>query len=179
MPDISIYKREKLKKSLKPQEKRSLKKKAIFLKVLAETGQFKKAQEAAGYTDNTYILRCVREDPKFKALYEEAWEKAMNDLESEAVRRAVEGVNEPVYYRGDVVGYKKVYSDQLLMFLLKGNKSDKYGQKINVEGEIQHNVGIALLPAANKDIVGWEQQAVQMHKEQQPITIEKVEDITE
>ena len=46
-------------------------------------------------------------------------EDAHDALESEARRRAVEGVPMPVYYNGKVCGTVRKYSDFLLMFLMK------------------------------------------------------------
>ena len=43
----------------------------------------------------------------------------MRLVDRNAKRRAIDGVEEPVYYRGQKVGTKKWYSDTLLMFLLK------------------------------------------------------------
>ena len=51
-------------------------------------------------------------------------------LEDEAVRRAKEGVEEPVYQGGKLVGHVQKYSDTLLIFLLKGAKPQKYGDKV-------------------------------------------------
>jgi hypothetical protein len=77
----------------------------------------------------------------------EAEETAGDLLEAEAVRRAKDGVKRPVLYRGKQVKlpvrdeegnvvpgkfeylYETEYSDQLMMFLLRGFKSKKYGPK--------------------------------------------------
>lgn len=52
-------------------------------------------------------------------------------IEEEARRRAVEGVLEPVYFKGEEVGNVRKYSDQLLMFLLKA-----YRKKFNPGAKI-------------------------------------------
>ena len=49
-------------------------------------------------------------------------------LESAAVERAVDGVDEPVYYQGMECGSKKKYSDDLLKFLMQANNPTKYGK---------------------------------------------------
>lgn len=48
-------------------------------------------------------------------------------LEMEAFRRAVEGVGEDRFFRGDVVGTVTRYSDRLLMFLLKARRPSTFG----------------------------------------------------
>ena len=40
---------------------------------------------------------------------------------------------EPEYYKGEVVGHTRKYSDALLMFLLKANRPDKYRDNIKVD----------------------------------------------
>jgi hypothetical protein len=55
-----------------------------------------------------------------------------NDLaEDELVRRATEGVVEPVFQGGHLVGGIRRLSDQLLMFYLKANKPEKYREKLD------------------------------------------------
>lgn len=49
-------------------------------------------------------------------------------LEEAAVERAVEGVDEPVFYQGMECGSKKKYSDDLLKFLMQANNPQKYGK---------------------------------------------------
>ena len=49
-------------------------------------------------------------------------------LEGAAVERAVEGVDEPVFYQGMECGSKKKYSDDLLKFLMQANNPTKYGK---------------------------------------------------
>ena len=62
-------------------------------------------------------------------------------LEPEAIRRAVDGVEKAVYYRGAQVGVEREYSDTLLIFLLKGWKADRYTER----REVFHRGAVALL----------------------------------
>jgi hypothetical protein len=55
-------------------------------------------------------------------------------LESEARRRAVDGVDEPVFHKGRICGTVRKYSDALLMFLLRGNAPEKYKEGVTVGG---------------------------------------------
>jgi hypothetical protein len=71
----------------------------------------------------------------------EAWDDAVEvgtqRLEDEAIRRATEGWEEPVYQRGELVGHVRRYSDALLMFLLRGRRPEVYGerrQRVEVTG---------------------------------------------
>lgn len=110
-------------------------KKRAFLLCFAELGMVTGAAKAAGISRRTHYNWLEKEDPdgklsaqavSYKAAFEEAREIAEENLLSEARRRAVEGVEEPVYYQGKICGMKKRYSDSLLIFLLKALKPEKY-----------------------------------------------------
>ena len=60
-----------------------------------------------------------RRDPIFSEAYEEARMDTLAIIENEAVRRAIRGVKQDVYYKGQVVGSFYNYSDNLIMILLK------------------------------------------------------------
>jgi hypothetical protein len=71
-------------------------------------------------------------DPDYEARFVTAHEEAVETAEMEMRRRAIEGVEKPVYYRGEVVGHITEYSDALLMFMLKAEAPDKYREKIQL-----------------------------------------------
>lgn len=83
-------------------------------------------------------------DEAFKADWDTAVESGVEYLEDEARRRAVEGVQKPVYQRGFKIDTIRDYSDTLLIFLLKGRAREKYGEKVEHHGPgggaIQHEV---------------------------------------
>jgi hypothetical protein len=54
-------------------------------------------------------------------------------MEEEARRRAIDGVNKAVYHKGKIVGYEKVYSDNLLMFMLKARRPDRFRDNSSIE----------------------------------------------
>src|SRR5260370_24672686 len=96
-----------------------------FLKALADTGSVTAAVAAAGSSrSRVYELRKV--DPTFAAAWEEAEEVAVDKLEAEARRRAVEGVPEPLVSArklvrdddGQPIAIRR-YSDNSLLALLK------------------------------------------------------------
>lgn len=72
-------------------------------------------------------------DPVFAARLEQAKQRGIDVMEDEATRRAVEGVDENVLYKGDVVDVKTTYSDTLVQFLLKGNRPEKYRERVTTE----------------------------------------------
>jgi len=72
-------------------------------------------------------------DPAYAAAFNEAREQAAQVLEDEAVRRAHEGVEEPIFQGGRRVGTVRKYSDVLLIFLLKGLRPDRYKERVAAE----------------------------------------------
>jgi hypothetical protein len=105
-------------------------KKQAFLGTLAEVGNISQAAELVGINRSAHY-DWMRDDPDYPALYEAAMEQAADRLEQEARRRAVEGVEDPIYYQGKKVGTVKKYSDSLLIFLLKGARPGKYAERFD------------------------------------------------
>lgn len=78
----------------------------------------------------TEVWRKEQEDPAFKLRLIQAKEMGCDALEEEAIRRAYEGVEEPVgFYQGTSSETKTVYSDTLMMFMLKSLRPDKYADR--------------------------------------------------
>jgi hypothetical protein len=147
------------------------KKRKVFLSVLAKTGRVSEAARAVGYTDTATLQAFRRNDEEFAEAWNYALDAAAHVLEEEAIRRATEGVLEPVFYKGEVAGYKTNYSDTLLMFVLRGLKPGVYRENQR-GGDTNINFGIAVLPMTAQNDEQWEQRAVLMHQEQKTITIE-------
>jgi hypothetical protein len=99
------------------------------LEAVRTTCNITKACELTGLRrSSAYEWRA--EDDEFRADWERAVEMGGDVLEDEAVRRAKDGVDEPVYQGGKLVGTVRKYSDTLLIFLLKGAKPQKYGDRM-------------------------------------------------
>lgn len=133
------------------------KKKDIFLKSLAENGVVRYACEDADTTQVTaYAHR--KTDPIFAAAWAEAVDGAVQRLEQEAFRRAADGVEEPVFYKGFECGKIRKYSDVLLMFLLKANRPEKYRDRfdVNVSGNVNHNHRLDMSALSDKDLAALE-----------------------
>lgn len=105
---------------------------AAFLHALATTGHVTKSCQLVGLNRLTAYAR-RRGDSEFRDLWEEAHAIGLACLEDEAKRRAYEGVEKGIYYKGDLVATETVYSDQLLMFLLQGT-NPKYKRKQEITG---------------------------------------------
>lgn len=96
-----------------------------FLSVYSESGNVSKAAEAAGISRYCHYRR-LKSDPVYQQLFEAAEEQAGDVLVAEAWRRAVEGVQKPVYQGGQLVGLVQEYSDGVLLAMLKAFKPKKF-----------------------------------------------------
>ena len=115
----------------------------------------------AGY-GRTSVFEWKRDNEEFAARYQDADDQAVERMEEEADRRAVEGFEKPVFYQGQPVGqwfdadgrpcladsvdangepravrFKRYevreFSDTLLMFRLKAKRPDHYRENSKIE----------------------------------------------
>ena len=99
-----------------------------FLDILAQGLSVTNAAEAiVASRERLYELR--RANPDLAAAWDAAIEAGTDKLEDEARRRALEGVSEPVFWKGEQVALVRKYSDLLLIFLLKARRPDKYRER--------------------------------------------------
>ena len=111
---------------------RTPKKEQEFLDALADTCNVRHACSVADIArSSAYLWR--QEDAEFAKRWDKAVEIGAEALEDEAVRRAREGWEEPIYYHGTACGTVRKYSDTLLIFLLKGAKPEKYRENAKIE----------------------------------------------
>lgn len=103
----------------------------------------------------------VKDDPEFRAAVAETEQIIGDKLEKEAIRRAVDGVQEPVgWWKGKPGGYVQRYSDTLLIFLLKGQKPRKFAERFEHTGENGAPIQVQPIPkfATPQEFVAWVQQ---------------------
>ena len=65
------------------------------------------------------------------AAWDNAVEQGIDTLEFEARRRECEGVDEPVFHKGEECGHVRRYSDALLMFLLRSHRPEKFRERFD------------------------------------------------
>lgn len=148
----------------------SKKKRKHFLNLLSQTGRVEASARAVGYTSSAFLQKLRREDEDFAAEWELALAAAADHLGDVAIERAENGVLEPVFYKGQVVGHKVNYSDSLLMFILR--KLDPSYRDSAQTSETNLNVGIAVLPMTAANEQDWEKRALIMHDQQKVIELE-------
>jgi hypothetical protein len=107
--------------------------KPVFLRALREERSVTAACLRAGI-DRTAAYRHRRDDAEFAEAWRGVDTAITDDLEREAIRRAVDGVEEPEFYKGEIVGSTRRYSDSLLQFLLKGRRREVYGDRTELTG---------------------------------------------
>lgn len=144
------------------QQKRTEIAKRAFLTAFERLGNISRAADAAEISRGTHY-DWMEKDPAYRAGFEKAHRRASDLLEEEARRRAVEGWEEPIVYKGGISGRWSMpdgsdpydpatgrrkpdavfepltirkYSDTLLIFLMKGNNPDKFGDKLRHSGVV-------------------------------------------
>ena len=111
----------------------------VFLEHLAATYNVEASCRKAKIS-KTVVYEKRRTDPQFAEMWDRAREIGAVALESEAIRRAVEGVLQPVYHNGAIVGYERRYSDRLIEFLLRGAMPEKYRERHELSGRVDGNL---------------------------------------
>src|SRR4051794_13562219 len=103
-----------------------------FLAALGQTCNVVSACRAAQVSRRTaYYHR--EKYPRFRDAWDDAIDDAVDLMEAEARRRAVEGTERPVFYKGKQVGAIREYSDTLLIFLLKAHRPEKYRDNFDLK----------------------------------------------
>jgi enamine deaminase RidA (YjgF/YER057c/UK114 family) len=120
--------------------------KARFLEVYAQCGNVSAAAKEAGVGRRT-VYDWLVADVDYQVAFNDARDQAVDVLELEAHRRAVVGVQRPVYQGGRLAGVVTDYSDKLLETLLRAARPEKYrertGVDLNVTGVDDHRAGAA------------------------------------
>lgn len=102
-----------------------------FLKAYTVTGSIVKAAEA------TKIQRGMHyrwlEGKEYADAFAAARLEFADILEAAVMQRALEGVLEPVFYKGKAVGAIRRYSDGNAQFLLRGLRPDVYRERVSAE----------------------------------------------
>jgi hypothetical protein len=123
-------------------------KKRAFLSAFAVTGNISTAAAAAGIHPDTPRTHWAKDDPEFVRGMKAAREEAADRMEQEALRRAVDGVDEPVFHKGEVCGAIRKYSDTLLIFMLKAARPAKFREGVDMVAGDGARLVVNIYPAA-------------------------------
>ncbi|TIX50264.1 hypothetical protein [Alteraurantiacibacter aquimixticola] len=98
-----------------------------FIEELASCGSVKHAARAVGVSaKSAYDLRRAEGAKGFRKAWEAALDIGIQMIEDVAMDRALNGVEEPVFAYGQVIGTRRVYNDQLLMFMLRNRAPKRF-----------------------------------------------------
>jgi hypothetical protein len=98
-----------------------------FLLAYVYSRRLVRAQRLSGVCRQSHYL-WLDKDPLYPEYVRRAKRIIADHAEEEAYRRAFEGLDIPVIYRGEIRDYYKSYSDSLAMFMLKGMKPETYNR---------------------------------------------------
>ncbi len=92
----------------------------VFFETLAATGSVSQAATACGLSRQAlYAYRNRADVPAFREAWDVAMSCAINILGDIAFARAVDGVEESVFWKGQLVGTRQRYNYNLLLTLLR------------------------------------------------------------
>lgn len=123
---------------------------ATFLELLAHKRAWNHAAYAIGRS-GAYMRRYAAQDEWFRMACAEALQDFAESIEMETHRRAVVGVEKPIFSQqlGEIIGYERTYSDMLLKVLLEGNNK-KYRNNAAVQNIINNDpstrTGVMVVP---------------------------------
>lgn len=100
-----------------------------FLVAFVETGGIAKAAKLSGVSWSAHY-QWKRDDAKYLAQFDLAMDMVADRAEAELHRRAIEGYDKPVTYKGEIRGWYKDFSDTCLIFMLKGMRPEKYRENM-------------------------------------------------
>ena len=125
-----------------------------YLELLRQTGLKIRSAKAVGL-DVSSMKRYRKENPDYDDRVEEAVSEYRESIESEIKRRAMEGIDSPVFYKGELVNTQKQYSDRLLELHAKRHipaYRDKHAVDHNVNG------GVLIVPGVAATSEDWEDE---------------------
>ena len=109
-------------------------KKRAYLEALTKTPSYGEAARLAGISIRTGYNYRHESDTAFQELLHRARMMGVQRAEDEAWSRGIDGWLEPVYHAGKLVGGKRVKSDTMLIFMLKGARPEKYRERYEHSG---------------------------------------------
>jgi hypothetical protein len=123
-----------------------------YLDLLRQYGLKARCARAVGLHPSS-MKRYRKDNPDYDDEVEAAMEDYRESVESEIHRRAIEGIDSPVFYKGELVNTEKRYSDRLLELHAKRH-IPAYREKHTVD----HNVtgGVLVVPGTPDKSEDWE-----------------------
>jgi hypothetical protein len=124
---------------------------AAFVEQFIASGTITGACRGSGVGRTTHY-DWLRKDKQYAERFKQAEVEAVDVCETEARRRAIIGVEEPVFYQGRIVGSVRKHSDTLLMFILNGRRSEVFRQRFEHTGKDNGPIQTQHVPVDPKDL---------------------------
>ncbi|MBV7266881.1 hypothetical protein [Erythrobacter ani] len=100
-----------------------------FIEALADTGSIHAACRTVDMSQRgAYHLRRQPGAESFRAAWEAALDLGVQRIEDVAMDRALNGVEEPLYSYGKLIGTRRRYNDRLLMFMLRNRAPERFAE---------------------------------------------------
>jgi hypothetical protein len=129
----------------------------VFFLEMEREGNISAAAKVSGIARSTVYERLAAEDPEWMARFDDAHKAMCDRIRAAYFRRAIEGVDEPVFQMGVQVGTIRRYSDPLLMALGKAHMPDLFRERTATEltgpggGPIQSESRVVALPTIEEE----------------------------
>ena len=123
------------------------------VQAMAACGCIREACARVGVSaEAVYELRRRPDAQSFRAAMDLALDGAADRVEDAVFRRAIEGVEVPHYYKGELVGTHRRYDERLALFILRYRKPHLYGKHLDRREDPPHPERSALGMA---DMLTW------------------------
>jgi hypothetical protein len=123
-----------------------------LIQAMATCGCIKEACAKVGVSrEAVYELRRRPDAQSFRLAMDFALDGAADAVEDAMYGRAINGVEVPHYYKGELIGTHRRYDERLAMFILRYRKPHRYGRQLD-KAEAKHPERSALGMA---DMLTW------------------------
>lgn len=144
-------------------------KRDLFLKVLADTGNVEEASAFIGYANTSYLKTLRRKDPDFAEAWHEALQAFADKIEGVVLHHAYNGQIKAKWHQGRVAGYEREYDTTLRLATLKALKPEVWGEKKTVDINHTKNVGVMVISVKERSLEEIEAASVAVHDRQRQL----------
>jgi hypothetical protein len=125
-----------------------------FIEALADTGSVASACRMVGRSEGSaYKLRRHPDGAGFSAAWAAAQGHGVLRLQDAVLDRALNGVEAPLLYHGEIVGTYRKHDNRLATFILRNHLPEQYGEEGG--GRASHAIDAKKLERAKKD---WQEE---------------------
>ena len=140
-----------------------------FIEALAECACVDAACKRVGMSaTSAYALRRRLDAAGFRQAWDHALDYGIRRLSDAAFSRALNGVAQPVFYKGEQVGERRRFDERLTMFLLRYRDPTRYGAWLDAREAVRHPEGASLTLARSLTRVDEEAHAMDMGQPPRP-----------